>query len=258
MKNIFNILITIIIIIFSFYYTNLITNYIKNKDPIMIELINNKNNYYKKPINAIIENNTIIPGLNGLEIDINKSYKNLKKINKFQESLLIYKEIKPSISLYNNYNKLIINGNLNNKKISILLKINDLEIYNKIINNNYFNKINLILTNHFINNYNDIINNNIIVIKDTELINNLNLINYCYTTNLNQENNCLKYNKLTIIPTFINKDYYINTFNIIKNGSILAYEVLNIKDLIEIKLIINEINNYYEIVNLNNLLKEEN
>ena len=65
MKSTFNFIITISIIYFSFYYTNLVSNYIKNKDPIMIEIKNNQDKYYKDPINAIILNNTIIPGLNG-------------------------------------------------------------------------------------------------------------------------------------------------------------------------------------------------
>ena len=38
MKKIFNIIFTTLLIYFSFYYANLVSNYVKNKDPIMIKL----------------------------------------------------------------------------------------------------------------------------------------------------------------------------------------------------------------------------
>ena len=111
MKKYLNIILTILLLIFSFYYTNLVSNYIKNKDPIMIKIKENKNKLETKPIDAIIKDNTIIPGKNGTLIDINESYKKMKRINKYTESLLIFKYIKPNISLNNQYDKLIINGN---------------------------------------------------------------------------------------------------------------------------------------------------
>ena len=59
-----------------------------------------KNN--TKAQNAIIENNTIIPGIKGYEIDADASYKKMKKVGYFEPSLLEYNDIYPEISIYNN------------------------------------------------------------------------------------------------------------------------------------------------------------
>ena len=83
MKKIFNITLTILLIYFSFYYTNKVSNYIKSKDPIMIKILNSKDKYSKEAIDAVISNNTIIPGLSGLEVNIDESYSKMKKVNSY-------------------------------------------------------------------------------------------------------------------------------------------------------------------------------
>lgn len=259
MKNIFNIILTILIINFSFYYTNKVSEYIKNKDPIMIKIRNKEINYYKEPVNAIINNNTIIPGRKGQEIDIDNSYIKMKKINDYNESLLVFNYLTPQKSISNNKDKLIINGNKEKKNISILLKINDLNILNKITNDNCFNDINFIFNNSFITknyNYIKLLENNI-VINQNEKLYNLELIDYCYTTDINSNNKCLNYNKFCIIPKEITNNYYYNTYQIIDNGNILVYQIINDKNIYEIKLIINSIKNLgFKIVSLDKLIKE--
>jgi len=253
MKSFFNFVLTILLIYFSFYYTNLVSNYLKSKDPIMIKLKSVENEYQEDYVNAIIVNNTIIPGLNGKIIDLNKSYLKMKKLNSYNDSLLVFKEIKPSISIYDNYDKFIINGNNKLKQVSILLKINDLNILKQIDNKN----INFILSSNFINNNLSYLNNikNSIVVSQNDLENNL--FDYCYTLNTNEKNNCKDINKFTIIPNFITYNYYYNTYKILQNGSILAYNVLNYQDINEINILINGIKNLgYDIVSLDKLIRE--
>lgn len=258
MKSTFNFIITISIIYFSFYYTNLVSNYIKNKDPIMIEIKNNQDKYYKDPINAIILNNTIIPGLNGKIINIEETYQKMKKVNSYHESLLVFNEIEPFITINNNQDKIIINGNNNLRNISVLLKINNLDILKKIINNDNKN-INLILSTSFIKENYDFLNsleNNIVVNQDED-INNLNLVDYCYTINIDSGNKCIDNNKFSILPTFITHNYYYNTYQIIKNGSILAYTITDDKNIVELNILLSAIRNLgYKIVNIDELLKE--
>ena len=86
-RKIFNFLLTCLLINFSFYYTNIVSDYLKNKDPIMIKIKNIKNKYYESPINATILNHTIIPGISGYQVDEEKSYFNMKKIENYQESM---------------------------------------------------------------------------------------------------------------------------------------------------------------------------
>ena len=47
----------------------------------MTQIKENMDKYKQEPENAIIKNNTIIPGINGKIVNVNKSYRQMKKIN---------------------------------------------------------------------------------------------------------------------------------------------------------------------------------
>lgn len=125
--------------VFSFYYTNKLIEFSKSKDPIMIEIMKNKDDYNKLSIDALINNNYIIPGSEGLEVDVDKSYTKMKKLGKYNDNLYVYDVVKPTISIKDNYNKFVINGNTTKKEVSLIFKVNDLkniENINKILFNN--------------------------------------------------------------------------------------------------------------------------
>lgn len=125
--------------VFSFYYTNKLIEFSKSKDPIMIEIMKNKDDYNKLSIDALINNNYITPGSEGLEVDVDKSYTKMKKLGKYNDNLYVYDVVKPTISIKDNYNKFVINGNTTKKVVSLIFKVNDLkniENINKILFNN--------------------------------------------------------------------------------------------------------------------------
>lgn len=125
--------------VFSFYYTNKLIEFSKSKDPIMIEIMKNKDDYNKLSIDALINNNYIIPGSEGLEVDVDKSYTKMKKLGKYNDNLYVYDVVKPTISIKDNYNKFVINGNITKKEVSLVFKADDLkniENINKILFNN--------------------------------------------------------------------------------------------------------------------------
>lgn len=76
---------------FTFMYTDKIIDVTMEQDKIMLDIKEYENKYNKNPINATIINDTIIPGTVGKYIDKENSYKAMKKIGTFTESLLIYK-----------------------------------------------------------------------------------------------------------------------------------------------------------------------
>ncbi len=252
MKKIFNFLFTIILLLFSFYYANIVRNFLKNKDPLMQEIKSKQSKYFKEPINAIITNNTIIPGISGTKLNINASYQKLKKIKKFDNSSLIIDKVKPNISLTNNIDKYIINGNLNKKNISIIISTNNLEIIKYYENTN----INFIIDKYFLLdnlNYLNSITNNIIIYQGN-LIKNKR-INYCYETNINNLNICSYYNLYTIIPTIITHDYYYNVYNTLENGKIFMF-YLN-SNLDEFNILLKSISNLnYNLVSIDKLIEE--
>ena len=65
---------------FTFFYTEKIIDITMEQDEIMVKIKEEENNLNINPINAIIENDTIIPGNTGKDIDIEASYKSMKKI----------------------------------------------------------------------------------------------------------------------------------------------------------------------------------
>ncbi len=246
------IFLTILLVIFSFYYTNKVLDFIKSKDQIMIEIKKNKDNYKINAIDAIIENNTIIPGKCGLVVDVNLSYLKMKKLNYYSDSLLVFKKIPPSISLKNQFDKLILSGNSNKKQISILLKISDINIINKINNQS----INIILETKFINKnqeYLKTISNDIVVFEEK---NPSSLAKFCYAEK-KYHGFCKDSNLYTINPFYISHNYYYNTYIHLENGRMFSYQIKTEKELQEISILIQGIKNLgYEIVSLSTLLEE--
>ena len=239
----------ICLICFTFFYTEKIISVSINQDEIMIKLKENQSIYQIEPINATINNNTIIPGKKGKSINLESSYKEMKKIGYYEESLIKYDTIYPEISINNNYDKYIIKGNLYNKNVSLIYilnnnntiddilnilkqkqttitffidssylnnnisiidKIKQYEIYN-YGNNGTYTKDNLIITNNIINNKSN--NNSIFCLflkEDTDSL-----------------NNCGNIKMLSITPSITGN--YNTIKNNLQNGSIIL--INNTKEL---------------------------
>ena len=246
----FKIIITIFLFIFSLVYLNNAINFIQENDKLMNEIKEKKANYYQKPINAIITKNTMIPGLKGKEINIKKSYQRMKKINNFQESLLVFNEILPTKSINNNYDKVIISGNTNIKQVSIILNITDEYLFNSIDkilkSNNVYANI-LESSNYSLTNTN---------FQNSISENYLPFTTYCLTNKIEIEENCLINHKYTLLGYNIPPPFLSNTKSILKNGLILQYE-FNKNNYYDLNLIIKYLkNNEYKIVSLDVLVKE--
>ena len=263
MKRIIQIFLSITLVCFSFFYTDKVMYIINNKDPLMIKLNSIKEEYTILPVNATISNDTIIPGEKGKEIDINKSYEEMKLGGIFREESLIYKDIMPSSSIRNNKDKYIIKGS-NKNNIAIIVIYNEKD-YSKL---KYIDNITLYL-NHKDININNIkklkekeiytygnngVYNDTILENDNTLINRIsnNTSSYCLLKekNINYLNICNNNNMMVIIPTLVGD--YLNIKNNLTNGSIILLE-----DITNIDIIIKYITSKgYNIVPLSKLLEE--
>ena len=121
----YKVIITIILFIFSFLLVKIGAYIIRDNDPLMIVLKEKQAIYNKKPVNAIITEHIMIPGISGRKINLKESYKKMKAINEFKESLLVFDKIPPSKTINNIYDKVIISGNQSINKISIVLDNDD-------------------------------------------------------------------------------------------------------------------------------------
>ena len=111
------------LICFSFYYTESAVNIVKRNDPIMQEIVNVSSNYEEEAVDAILIDNNIIPGINGIKVDIDKSYEKMKKYGAFNSGLLVFEEVVPTISVTNTYDKFITSGNSVKQSVSLLIKL---------------------------------------------------------------------------------------------------------------------------------------
>ena len=279
MKKIFQIIGLTTLILFSFFYTDKVLEVVREEDKIMIKLESIKETAEKKPIDAKIIKDTIIPGITGRTINIEKSYKKMKNTGIFNQKEIVYDIIKPNISIINNKDKYITSGNPNNQKVSIIFILNSNKYLNnleKIIDNKG------IVVNYFIN-YQYLINNTTKIKEITNkefysygengkytpdsllFSNNLisrisnNNANICLTKEKNNEilNLCSKNDLYTILPNIIiTEKPYKQVKENLTSGSIILLNI-NQDTLTEISLVIDYINGKgLNIVGLNELITE--
>lgn len=256
---------------FTFIYTDKIIDVTIEQDEIMIKIKEYAESHNINPTNATIKDDTIIPGNTSKHVDINSSYKLMKKYGYFSESNIIYKEVYPKISIYNNYNKYIINGNSSNKSISLLYILNNDKTLDNILTtiNKYNISINFFIDSTYLSNNINIINkllpNEIYnyglsgkYTKDNLIITN-NIINNKSNNNSNfclflekdstSLDTCANNKMLSLIPT---KGSYQQIKTSLKNGNIFL--INNTKELPTIIEYI--LSKGFKIIPLSNLIKE--
>ena len=227
----------------SLFYTDKISNIVKNNDPVMKSIIKVHDETIVESVNAQINDDEIIPGKTGCEIDVNESYKNMKIVNKYSEKMLKYKDIIPEITLNDIYNKYISSGNKSNKNVSIViyLKNNKLDNINKNIKLNIFLDSKILTNDEIKVNGNEKIYNGgdnlsyddtVIEWGNDVIENSFNKPNYCL--NLNKDDNnllvCGRNRMHSITPKVVVNDVYNSKMNI-RNGSIIYFNENNIDKL---------------------------
>lgn len=278
MKKYISYLGVLVLACFSFFYTDKAVDIIRRNDPIMKEIISNSESLSVSAVDPIIENDDQIVGLNGKKVNINKSYSNMKKVNQYVESLLVFDEIIPSVKV--DYSKYIIKGNEKKNQVALVFTIDSdtylkelvsildsrminatLFIDGKVIEDN-LDYISKNLNNYEIENlgYNGVYHD--IKIRWT---NNMiesftnNDVKYCYTEYNNSTvlDLCSKNKLYTVKPTFIVNSYPLLTVKKkIESGSIISLN-LNREVLKEVSSIVTYIKQKgYEIVDLSILLSQ--
>ncbi len=255
----------IFLFIISLICTDGIVDIIKSKDPIMINIQDINSSKRVESVNAVIKDNEIIPGKTGCEVDINKSYKEMKKINQYSDMMLRYKDLIPEITINNIYNKYITAGNNYNRNVSIVVYIkNNLEDINKINT-----KLNIFLDSNIFDNgkldisnnkkiYNGGTNNNyddITIEWVNGLIENYNKPKYCLNRDKNDNNLiiCSRNRMHTISPNIEGSNIYELKKNI-NSGSIIYFDE---KDISKINTVVNYLlKKGFNIVYLDELLSE--
>ena len=275
MNKIFYRLIIILFLVFSFYYTNKIVEFLKEKDPIMKDIRKTSEKYKVESMDALIVGNSIIPGKVGKEIDYKKSFSKMKKYGNYNETLTVLKDVKPVISIDDNYDKYIISGNKEKRSVALVFKVYKDTKINSLLKILDKNKVS---ANFFIDG--TFLENNVLVLKsmknheieilsyNNELDKSLFETSISYLENILEKdvNYCLgekvlslcsKLKLHTIKPSLeIHNNLYKEVKNNIDNSMIISIDI-NSYNLKELSTTIDYIKEKgYKIVLLRDLLSE--
>ncbi len=258
MKKIFEYIGLFAIIAFSFYYTEKAALIVRNKNPIMQSINEVKDDLKESSVNAIIDNNTIIPGLYGKEVNVTKSFNIMKSFGLFNKYYLVYDDVIPEISLKDHKDKTIISGNKQLRQVSIIIE-NDTQLINYFTANQY--SINYLVTKEtYQKNTLEPINteskeDNFYTLENT-LDNNNDNQHLCLTNTFVNISACKTNKNFLIKPSLILKpNNLVEIKNKITNGSIIYIEKdAPIKD---IEVLLNQIKYQgLSIVKLSQLISE--
>ena len=265
--------IVIFLTLFSFYYTEKAISKIKEKDP-LIKMIEEKSKQYNTSyVNGVLEKDTITLGVSGLEIDINSSYEKMKALNTYNENLLEYKKVMPTISKDNNYDKAIIGTSTNEKIISLVFNIDSISDYNNIsyildqnkvsatffidgkILNDSISKLNLSNSNFGIYSYNNSFNTTSANYMN-RVLSQVNKTNYCLYKDDKFLKTCKSLKIFTIKPVIVDKDIYSFFKNSKEKGKIYQVKITNsnIKELNNALIYLKQ--KGYKVLNIEKMLEE--
>lgn len=276
MKRIFKYLGIAVALTISFLYTEKTALIVKDVDEIMIKIKNIYSIKKQEPVQAKIVGNTIIPGLNGSEIDINQSYRKMRYSGKYNDNLLEYRTLYVDNLLSNNKDKVIISGNNQKKQIALILVLNNERYIDNLNKINKKSDISIFISGSFAEtsnqnldqlsfkksilgtigyNYEYNIPDYVWLDNIVKSISNTNN-SYCLSVEKKAPEGCIKSNNFTIYGNPISSSFLIKTKQQLNSGKILIY---NVNDLLikEIDSILDFINSKgYEIVKIDKLLKE--
>ncbi len=280
-QKLYHIIFVLLLGLFSFYYTNKVIGFIRESDPIMKTIKKESNNHEISAINAKIKDNKIIPGVSGKKVDYDSSYQKMKKYGTYNESLTVFEEISPTISIDDYYDKYISQGSgiRNDVSLVFVVKPNDditsvLDVLNQEkVNATFFidglwldNNNKLVSTMKELGHQLEILsyNNRYEELYFSSSINYLKTFTnkdskYCYAKYDSKEvlELCSKLQLHTIIPTILTGNYpYSDVKRKLTKGSIISFDI-NSSTNIELSTIIKYIKQKGYVINiLDELLSE--
>lgn len=120
------------IVAFSFYFTDKVSLLVAGKSDLMMSIKAVSAEYKMEPVDAVIEGVNIIPGKFGRVVNDQESYLSMHDFGTFNENYLVYDYIKPKISLEDNKDKYIVEGNKIHRYLSLVVEDNE-ELENKLL-----------------------------------------------------------------------------------------------------------------------------
>ncbi|UCZ51677.1 polysaccharide deacetylase family protein [Bacillus shivajii] len=96
----------------------------KNEDPLYLEILSKKESYSIAPQDAVIDKVwKAIPGLNGMKINVAKTYEKMKQTGTFNEREIVFDEVSPKVTLKDLPPAPIYRGNSEKKMASFMINV---------------------------------------------------------------------------------------------------------------------------------------
>ena len=221
----------------------------------MQEIVSVSAEYEEEAVDAVIKDNTIIPGKSGKKVNDRESYLRMNEFGSLNKLFLVFDKVKPNISLYDNLDKYIIKGN-DSGSVSIIVDSNK---YNEFFDKENISYFKVVLSNEEeidINNSINGFNNE----KDFNKLNRLykkNKIKYpICISDYSNINLCLKNKYFLVRPSLYVSKNNIGSFKSSISGGDIVFLSSSLS-LSEVKYIINTIKYFkYSIVKLDSFIKE--
>ena len=213
----------------------------QNKSPIMQSINEVEEQYKVSAVNASVNDHYIVPGIMGRMINKNKSFVNMKAFGIFNEYYLVFDNIKPEISLEDNKDKIIKQGNKEKKAVAFLLEDGSEQIKNYLKENKIPASLLILESTYQNNSYFEQINNDKLKYKNVDSLLNKNNQNknICYVKTMDRKV-CQKDQKYLVEETFVlNSNNLVEAKKNLESGSIIFIQK-NVS-LEHLKLLIKEI-----------------
>lgn len=244
------------ILCFSFYCAEQTALFMQKKDPIYETIVAVKEDYKVNPVDAIVSDQYITPGMVGLEINIVESFKNMKNVGAFQANKLVFEEIKPAETITSNKSLIIKQGNPLKLGVSFLVMDEQLIAYfeemgmpyNILTTNNTVDKMRAygLKINYDFSNYDMV---------EKKLLKNKENSDFCFITS-NHKDFCMSKNKILIEESkSINKTNFAKILPQIESGDIIYLQ--NNLGILNLKLLLEQVRfKGLRVLSLNELLSE--
>ena len=280
-KKVIEVIFVILLVLFSFYYTEKAIILLESNDPIMKEIKDKGKSREEDAINAKVEGDYLIPGYNGLVIDLETSFNKMKGYGSYNEALLVFEEVEPTISIDDYYDKYISSGNGISTNIALVFTVDDSSYTDNLLD--ILKEMNAVGTFFIDGKFTDsntsfvsqaVVNGNEVEVLSYDKafdellfkasIDKIKTLTsttpkYCYATYDNEEvlNLCSKLSMHTIIPTLrLDSNIYSDAKGNLRSGSIISVKLTE-ENVKELKVLINYIEQRgFTLVTLDTLLNE--
>ena len=131
MKKTFEYIGLLVLVVFSFYYTDKVVKMVNKNDPLMEQIVKYASVNNSSCVEGYSTDEGVVLGVSGLVVNEYASYSNMKGFG-YNEDLFVFEEDDCSINKAEYVDKYIIKGNESKNAVSLLILVDDVDLVSSI------------------------------------------------------------------------------------------------------------------------------